>query len=141
MENGVDKSFMTVLNSAHSYFNLGTRSVMRKFVDQHRTIYVWTSIATVTSTNIRIVGEGLIVLEPTPGAPFESTLLRNWHRLYVEEADTRLVPAFSAIESERVKVAVMSTLRSKSEEYFSSLENTLLDTATNPLKDHEYSVY
>lgn len=56
MEDGVDKSYMTMVKSVHNSYNLATRSVMRKFVDDDRIVYAWTSIATIKNKNVRFRG-------------------------------------------------------------------------------------
>lgn len=128
MENGVDKSYMTLVKSVQYSYTLATRSVMRKFVDQDRIVYAWTSIATVKNQNVRFRGEGLVVLE---GFSVDSTLLRNWHRLYAEEIDSQLMPPVSASEIEKFKVTGLKALSQNVSEYFGTLENILLEAAAN----------
>lgn len=125
VEDGVDKSYMTLVKSVQYSYTLATRSVMRKFVDQDRIVYAWTSIATIKNTNARFRGEGLVVLERSTGV----TLLRNWHRMYAEQIDSQLMPSADASEMERFKVTGLKALSQNTAEYFGTLENVLLEAA------------
>lgn len=131
LDDGVDKSFVASVKSAQYSFNLMTRSVTRKFMTKDRIVYAWTSISTVVNKNVRYLGEGLIVLERSPSAPQNSTLLKNWHRLHAEQVGSQLIPsAATASELERFKVTGMSTLSQNTSAYFNLLENVLLEAAT-----------
>lgn len=131
VEDGVDKSYVTLVKSVQYSYNLATRSVMRKFVDEDRIIYAWTSIATVKDKNLRFHGDGIVVLERSTTSAFDSTQMRSWHRLHAEEIDSQLMPCASASEIEKLKATGLKALSQSTAEYFDSLENALLQAASN----------
>lgn len=128
----MDKSFVTAVKGVQYSYDMVSHSVTRKYVEKDRIIYAWTNIGTVANQNVRYLGEGLIVLERSSAAPSSSTLLKNWHRVHAEQMDSPLAPSSASVsETERFKVTGLKTLSQNTAAYFSSLENVLMEAASN----------
>lgn len=127
----MDKSFVTSVKGVQFSFEMVSHSVTRKFVEKDRVIYAWTNIGTVANQSVRYLGEGLIVLERSTSG---STLLKTWHRVHAEQMNSQLNPSLtSAAETERFKVTGLKTLSQNTAAYFSSLENVLMEAASNKI--------
>lgn len=104
-------------------YDLHSRTTMRKFKESTRIVYTWATVTVLGSKGIRFSSQSMMVLEPSLTLPMNATVLKKWHRYYVDHIDHAMV---STEEAEPLVNGVMKTQTGNTLSIWSWLENHLL---------------
>lgn len=122
-EDGLRKNYLSTYQHLNSSYDLHSRTVMRKYDEEHRIVYAWTTVTVLASKGLRFYAQSLVVLEPSSTLPESASVMKKWLRLGGEQIDHSKVSPEAA---ELLTEGILKALSEKTVATWSWMENNLL---------------
>lgn len=102
---------------------------MRKYDEDHRIVYAWTTVTVLASKGLRFCAQSLVVLEPSVTLPESASVMKKWLRLRGEQIDhSKISPKAAELLAE----GILKALNEKTMATWTWMENNLLGDADVP---------